>query len=84
MAKACQLFSGSSGNSIFIGNNSGGVLVDIGVSAKRCEYALNRLGVSPESSTEITLQVFVFLLQDIKFLFLHHLKRLKKWEERRL
>ncbi len=60
MAKACQLFSGSSGNSIFIGNNSGGVLVDI------------------------TLQVFVFLLQDIKFLFLHHLKRLKKWEERRL
>ena len=49
MAKACQLFSGSSGNSIFIGNNSGGVLVDIGVSAKRCEYALNRLGVSPES-----------------------------------
>ncbi len=49
MAKACQLFSGSSGNSIYIGNNSGGVLVDIGVSARRCEYALNRIGVSPEN-----------------------------------
>lgn len=34
MAKVCQLFSGSSGNSIYIGTNSGGVLVDIGVSAK--------------------------------------------------
>ena len=49
MAKACQLFSGSSGNSIYIGNNSAGILVDIGVSAKRCEYQLNRIGVSPDS-----------------------------------
>lgn len=49
MAKACQLFSGSSGNSIYIGGASGGVLVDIGVSAKRCEFALNRIGVDPKS-----------------------------------
>lgn len=49
MSKACQLFSGSSGNSIYIGSNSGGVLVDIGVSAKRCENALKRIGVPPES-----------------------------------
>lgn len=49
MAKACQLFSGSSGNSIYIGGSSGGVLVDIGVSAKRCEFALNRIGVDPNS-----------------------------------
>ena len=53
MAKACQLFSGSSGNSIYIGNNSTGILVDIGVSAKRCEYALNRIGVLPSSLTAI-------------------------------
>ncbi len=45
MAKACQLFSGSSGNSIYIGSASSGVLVDVGVSARRCEYALNRIGV---------------------------------------
>lgn len=49
MAKTCQLFSGSSGNSIYIGNNGGGILVDIGVSAKKCEYALNGVGVSPDS-----------------------------------
>ncbi len=49
MAKVCQLFSGSSGNSIYIGTNSGGVLVDIGVSAKRCEAALKNLGIAPES-----------------------------------
>ena len=36
MAKVCQLFSGSSGNSIYIGGRNGGILVDIGVSAKRC------------------------------------------------
>ena len=49
MAKVCQLYSGSSGNSIYIGTNSGGVLVDIGVSAKKCEAALNDLGIAPES-----------------------------------
>lgn len=49
MAKVCQLFSGSSGNSIYIGMSSGGVLVDIGVSAKRCEGALRDIGVDPKS-----------------------------------
>ncbi len=49
MAKVCQLFSGSSGNSIYIGMSDGGFLVDIGVSAKRCENALNNIGVSPNS-----------------------------------
>lgn len=49
MAKVCQLFSGSSGNSIYIGWGDGGVLVDIGVSAKRCEAALRNIGVDPAS-----------------------------------
>lgn len=49
MAKVCQLFSGSSGNSIYIGTNSGGVLVDIGISAKRCEAVLKNLGIDPQS-----------------------------------
>ncbi len=49
MSKVCQLFSGSSGNSIYIGGGSGGILVDIGVSAKRCSCALSRIGVAPES-----------------------------------
>lgn len=49
MAKVCQLFSGSSGNSIYIGANDGGVLVDIGVSAKRCEAALRERGIDPDN-----------------------------------
>lgn len=35
MARFCPLFSGSSGNSIYIGNNDGGILVDTGMSAKK-------------------------------------------------
>lgn len=48
MAKVCQLFSGSSGNSIYIGGRNGGILVDIGVSAKRCAAALRNIGVDPD------------------------------------
>lgn len=49
MAKVCQLFSGSSGNSIYIGGADYGFLVDIGVSAKKCEQALRKIGVEPQS-----------------------------------
>lgn len=49
MAKACQLFSGSSGNSILISSKGHSFLVDIGVSAKRCENALHAIGVEPKS-----------------------------------
>ena len=56
MANVCQLFSGSSGNSIFL--SSGGerpqnILVDIGVSAKRCEGALKKIGVEPKTISAI-------------------------------
>lgn len=49
MAKVCQLFSGSSGNSIFISCGGHNYLVDIGVSAKKCEQALKKIDVSPEA-----------------------------------
>lgn len=49
MAKACQLFSGSSGNSILISSKGHNFLVDIGVSAKRCEQALRAVNVEPDS-----------------------------------
>lgn len=49
MSKVCQLFSGSSGNSILISSKGHNILVDIGVSAKRCENALNDIGVDPDS-----------------------------------
>lgn len=49
MAKFCSLFSSSSGNCTYIGTSAGGILVDVGVSAKRVEGALNEIGVSPQS-----------------------------------
>ena len=46
MSKACQLFSGSSGNSILIASGETKLLVDAGVSAKRIENALFNIGES--------------------------------------
>lgn len=43
MAKTCHLFSGSSGNSIFISDRETKILVDAGVSAKRLEIALSEI-----------------------------------------
>lgn len=45
--RACTLFSGSSGNSIFIEKEKSGILVDIGVSCKRLEENLRRQKISP-------------------------------------
>ena len=47
MAKFCSLYSSSSGNCTYIGTSSGGILIDIGVSAKRTEEALRGIGVDP-------------------------------------
>ena len=44
MAKVCQLFSGSSGNSIFISDRETKILVDAGVTAKRIEEQLFSIG----------------------------------------
>jgi phosphoribosyl 1,2-cyclic phosphodiesterase len=49
MSKVCQLFSGSSGNCIYISSKGHSFLVDIGVTAKRTEYALRDIGVDPAS-----------------------------------
>ena len=47
MAKLIPLFSGSGGNSAYIGGSSGGILIDAGVSAKRLAAALAGIGVDP-------------------------------------
>ncbi len=49
MARVCRLFSGSSGNSTFVGNGDGGLLIDAGVSAKRICEALDGIGTDPQS-----------------------------------
>ena len=46
MAKFYPMFSGSDGNSTYIGNSEGGVLVDAGVSFKRIKNALQDGGIS--------------------------------------
>ncbi len=49
MLKFCPLFSSSSGNSVYIGDNSGGILIDVGRSAKQTCLMLNEIGVEPSS-----------------------------------
>ncbi len=48
MIKVCSLFSGSSGNCIFVSCNDTAILVDAGVSGKRIESALEGIGESFE------------------------------------
>ena len=40
MARFCPLFSGSSGNCLYVGSSTAGLLIDAGVSARRIERAL--------------------------------------------
>ncbi len=47
MARLCPLFSGSSGNSYYIGSRSAGVLIDAGRSARQLENALRLCGQDP-------------------------------------
>ena len=53
MAKFCPLFSSSGGNSIYIGAGDNGILLDVGMSAKQIEIALNNIGVDPDSIGDI-------------------------------
>ena len=49
MARFCTLFSGSGGNSTYIGCASGGILIDAGVSCRRIETALKDRDIDPLS-----------------------------------
>lgn len=49
MARIYPLFSSSKGNSTFIGNQNGGILIDAGVSCKRLCDALRLNDISPEA-----------------------------------
>ncbi len=53
MAKFCSLFSSSKGNCTYIGSSHGGILIDIGVSAKRTEIALCDIGIQPSEIAAI-------------------------------
>lgn len=47
MARFCPLFSGSSGNCLYIGTADSGILIDAGVSARRIEQALLQREIDP-------------------------------------
>ena len=47
--KFCSLYSGSSGNSLFVQTNNTKILIDAGVSSKKIENALLDINVDPTS-----------------------------------
>ena len=49
MARFCSLFSSSSGNCSYAGTADGGILIDVGVSAKRTAETLDCIGVDIRS-----------------------------------
>lgn len=49
MAKFCSLFSGSSGNCEYIGDGTGGILIDAGKTAKQIAEALSAREIDPAS-----------------------------------
>jgi len=53
MIKFCSLFSGSSGNSIFLGTDNAKLLIDAGLSAKRVIEALVSIGENPRELSAI-------------------------------
>lgn len=48
MERFCTLYSGSSGNATFVGDDRGGILIDVGKNAKQTTLALSECGVDPE------------------------------------
>ena len=46
--RLCSLYSGSSGNSIYVGSDQTHILVDVGVSAKKIIEALAKVEIKPE------------------------------------
>ena len=49
MLNFCSLYSGSSGNSLFVETDNTKLLIDAGVSSKKIEKALNDIDVDPSS-----------------------------------
>jgi len=55
MVKFCSLYSGSSGNSIFIGTEKTKILIDAGLSYKKIVQALTSIGESPENLNAVLI-----------------------------
>ncbi len=55
MIRFCPLFSSSSGNSVYIGENNEGILVDVGRSAKQIREMLDSIGVEEKAVKAVFL-----------------------------
>ncbi len=55
MLRFCPLFSSSSGNSVYIGKISGGILIDVGRSAKQTDAILKNNNIDPNKIKGIFL-----------------------------
>ena len=53
--RACTLFSGSAGNSVFVQNKDSSILIDAGVSCKRLLSAMSKMEISPEKLNGILI-----------------------------
>ena len=53
MLNFCSLYSGSSGNSLFVQNENTNILIDAGESAKKIVNALSSINVPIEKNDEI-------------------------------
>jgi phosphoribosyl 1,2-cyclic phosphodiesterase len=45
----CSLYSGSSGNSIYVGSKEANILIDAGLSGKKIVSSLGEIGISPQN-----------------------------------
>ena len=55
MFNFCSLYSGSSGNSLFVETENTKLLIDAGVSCRKIETALNNLNINPASINGILI-----------------------------
>ncbi len=55
MIRFCPLFSSSSGNSVYIGENNAGILVDVGRTAKQIREKLDSIGVEESAIKAVFL-----------------------------
>lgn len=55
MLRYCSLFSGSSGNCTYVSTGNGGILIDVGVSARRITTALKERDIDPASIRAVLL-----------------------------
>lgn len=55
MLKFCSLYSGSSGNSLFVQNNNTKILIDAGVSGKKIIEALDSIDINPNEIDAILI-----------------------------